>query len=134
MYLIVDANVLLGAVFGKSLALIEAIEASGTLLLVPEPMMHEAQRIVGDPDRVFAADAPIRLQAVETAVTILDLSHYQEREARARERLSEAGQSDWPLVASALALDAPIWSNDKHLWGVGVAVWRTQAMRYWGVS
>ena len=84
-----------------------------------------------EPQRQQTIESPDK-RAPRKGVTILDPSHYEEREARARERLTEAGQTDWPLLAASLALDAPIWSNDKHLWGTGVAVWRTRTMRYWG--
>jgi predicted nucleic acid-binding protein len=134
MYLIVDANVLLGAALGRSLALLSDIAAAGSVLLVPQPMMRETQIIAADKRRVPAADAYARLQLIETMVTALEPGHYEHGEARARERLTTEGQKDWPLLAASLALEAPIWSNDKHLWGTGVAVWRTQNIRYWTVG
>lgn len=134
MYLIVDANVLLGAVLGKSLVLLSGIAAAGSVLLVPQPMMRETQLIVADEARVPALDAYARLQRIETMVTVLESMHYEHQEARARERLTHEGQNDWPLLAASLALEAPIWSNDKDLWGTGVAVWGTPNIRYWTVG
>ena len=131
MYLIVDANVLLGAVLGESLTLLSDIAAEGSVLLVPLPTMRETQLIAADKKRVPASDAYARLKRIETMVTALEPQHYENREVQARERLSENGQKDWPLLAASLALEAPIWSNDKHLWGTGVAVWRTRNIRYW---
>jgi predicted nucleic acid-binding protein len=131
MYLIVDANVLLSAVLGESLALLSDIAAAGSVLLVPQPMMRETQVIAADKRRVPASDAYARLQVIETMVTALEPMHYEHYEVSARQRLSVRGQKDWPLLAASLALEAPIWSNDKHLWGTGVAVWRTRNIRYW---
>ena len=30
---------------------------------------------------------------------------------------------DWPILAAALALDCPIWTEDRDFFGVGVATW-----------
>jgi len=38
-------------------------------------------------------------------------------------------QGDWSSLALALALDAAIWTNDRHFFGCGCPVWRTDALR-----
>lgn len=30
---------------------------------------------------------------------------------------------DWPVVAAALALNCPIWTEDQDFFGVGVPTW-----------
>lgn len=134
MHLIVDANILIGAILGKSLPLIAEIASRDTVLLVPLRMMIEARSIVADPARVPVEGAMDRLILIESTVTLLDPNHYEHEEDRARERLTEAGQNDWPILAAALALEAPVWSNDKHLWGTGIAVWLTRNIRFWNVG
>lgn len=131
MYLIVDTNILLGAVLGKSLPLLADIAARDAVLLVPARMMMEARSIVADKERVPAVGAFERLLQAESMVTVLEAMHYEHQEMAARARLTSAGQKDWPLLAAALALDAPVWSNDKHLWGTGVAVWVTRNIGFW---
>ncbi len=32
---------------------------------------------------------------------------------------------DWPVLAAALALDCPIWTEDTDFFGYGVATWTT---------
>ena len=131
MYLIVDTNILLGAVLGKSLSLLADIAAQDAVLLVPARMMMEARSIVADKQRVPAAGAVKRLLQAESMITVLEALHYEHQEMPARSRLTSGGQKDWPLLAAALALDAPVWSNDKHLWGTGVAVWVTRNIGFW---
>jgi predicted nucleic acid-binding protein len=131
VYLIVDANILLGAVLGKSLPLLAEIATRDSALLVPARMMVEARTVVADQERTKIPGAFDRLLRAEAMVTILEPAHYEHHEGRARDRLYGEGQKDWPLLAAALALDAPIWSNDKHLWGTGVAVWLTRNIRHW---
>ena len=31
--------------------------------------------------------------------------------------------SDWPIVATALLLDSPIWTEDRDFFGAGIATW-----------
>jgi predicted nucleic acid-binding protein len=131
MYLIVDANVLLGAVIGKSLPLLAEIASRDGVLLVPSRMMIETRSVAADVNRVPLPGALERLTLIETMVTLLDPIHYEHEEGHARDRLTSHGQNDWPVLAAAIALDAPVWSNDKHLWGVGVAVWLTRNIRFW---
>jgi hypothetical protein len=33
--------------------------------------------------------------------------------------------SDWPILATALALQYPIWTEDMDFFGCGVATWTT---------
>jgi predicted nucleic acid-binding protein len=32
---------------------------------------------------------------------------------------------DWPIVAAALLLDLPIWTEDQDFFGSGIAIWTT---------
>ena len=32
---------------------------------------------------------------------------------------------DWPIVATALTLDCPIWTEDKDFFGSGMPTWTT---------
>jgi predicted nucleic acid-binding protein len=50
--------------------------------------------------------------------------------ARSRAR-SLRDVADWPVVASALALDAGIWTNDNDVLGTGVATWTTESLQRW---
>ena len=45
-------------------------------------------------------------------------------EAEARRRMKRH-PVDWPIVAAALELDCPIWTDDRDFFGCGVATWAT---------
>jgi predicted nucleic acid-binding protein len=77
---------------------------------------------------VGEALARLCLEAIEASVVILDAPIYSalEEEARARS-LRDPG--DWPVVASALALSAAIWTNDNDFLGTGVATWTTETLQ-----
>ena len=36
---------------------------------------------------------------------------------------------DWPILATALALDLPIWTEDRDFFGCGVATWITRTVQ-----
>jgi predicted nucleic acid-binding protein len=134
MNLIVDANVLVSAVLGRSMPLFAEVASRASILFVPLRMMIETQHIVADVTRLKVPDGLIRFALLTEFVTILEPEIYDDLEPRARERLDVAGQSDWSVLASALATGASIWSNDKHFRGVGVAVWATRNIRFWNVE
>ena len=58
-------------------------------------------------------------------VESVDQSLYGECERLARERIEIRDPDDWPVVALALLLDLPIWTEDQDLLGSGVATWTT---------
>jgi predicted nucleic acid-binding protein len=130
MNLIVDANVLTSAVLGRSIDLLFDLVSRGIGLLTPVRMMIEAEKVIASKNKLAPAEAFRRLALLNEMVEVIGGLHYEAHEGRARERLSAAGQSDWPVLAASLALDASIWSNDRHFFGVGVPVWSTYNVKY----
>ena len=70
------------------------------------------------------------LAAVDANIATLDEGIYAALEDEARER-SLRDPRDWPVVASALALNAGIWTNDNDFLGTGVATWTTDTLQRW---
>jgi predicted nucleic acid-binding protein len=58
-------------------------------------------------------------------IEIVDQSLYEEHEAFARERMLSRDVRDWPIVATSLLLDCPVWTEDQDFFGSGVATWTT---------
>jgi predicted nucleic acid-binding protein len=55
--------------------------------------------------------------------TVLSRDLYGDFEAEARKRLGSRDPEDWPILASALALGCPIWTEDTDFFGCGIATW-----------
>ncbi len=139
MRLVVDTSVLVGELLrstGRTRLGDERLE-----LFLPEQMWGETQ--VELPRRITAfvrrrglepslGDelATACLTAVEANIVILDEGIYADLEDEARER-SLRDPRDWPAVASALALNAAIWTNDNDFLGTGVATWTTDTLQRW---
>jgi predicted nucleic acid-binding protein len=56
---------------------------------------------------------------------VVDRSLYEPFEEQARQRIARRDPEDWPVVATALLLDAPIWTEDQDFFGTGIATWTT---------
>jgi predicted nucleic acid-binding protein len=65
------------------------------------------------------------LEYLKEIIEPVDCELYGEFESEAKERLRERDESDWPILATALALGCPIWTEDADFFGTGVAVWTT---------
>lgn len=139
MRLVVDTSVLVG----------ELLRASGRArlgddrldLFVPEQMWAETQLELPRRIAAFARRRHLEagvaqelvslcVEAVEANVAVLDEAIYAAVEDEARARC-QRDPTDWPVVASALALSAGIWTNDNDFLGTGVPTWTTQTLQIW---
>lgn len=123
-----DANILLRAVFGMRVrALIESWE-DAVDFYSPDVCFEDAREYIPDIARRKGFDpgtALTVLQQVERVVQPVERSLYQQHEKTARLRISRRDPEDWPVLATALLLDVPVWTEDQDFFGAGVATWTT---------
>jgi predicted nucleic acid-binding protein len=118
--LVVDANILVRAVLGKR------AYSGDASFFVPEVAYAEAKEHLaalvikrgGDPEKALAL-----LRSLGQLMELIGSEVYSEFEAEARERLGQRDPEDWPMLAAALALGCPIWTEDTDFFGCGVATW-----------
>ena len=65
------------------------------------------------------------LDRLEAVVRPVDIDLYQGLRAKALRRIDARDADDWPVLACALAMDCPVWTEDKDFFGAGVATWTT---------
>ncbi len=65
---------------------------------------------------------------------IVGPAQYEHLRIAANARLRVGGKSDWPALAAALALDGEIWSEDVDFFGVGVPIWSTANIQFFGAG
>lgn len=128
--LIVDANVMVGAVLGRSMPLFIDLVDRDVELLAPTPMLIETQSRIGRAPKLIQGEADRRMVELLQVVTPLPVEEFAGYEQAARSRLGSHGQSDWPLLAAAMTLEADIWTEDRDLFGTGVALWATRNIRF----
>jgi predicted nucleic acid-binding protein len=71
------------------------------------------------------ADVSASFQYLRQIIETADSEMYAAFEGEARQRLRGRDEDDWPVLAAALALGCPIWSEDADFFGAGIAVWTT---------
>jgi predicted nucleic acid-binding protein len=125
--LIVDANIILSALLGRSLPVVQDAVDRGLMLVVPETQWMEVRAVLNH----LRPDLTDELMAqAEEMIDIFPSFAFDAFEDRARERLPASAQKDWPVLASAMTVEAGIWSKDRDFFGVGVPVWTTENVRF----
>jgi len=126
--LVLDANILLRAVLGRRVReLLEAYEDMATFYSL-DVCFDDARHYVAQvlKERGLNPESGLSvLRQVSELVESVDSSPYGDYEPLARERIEVRDPDDWPVVAVALLLDLPIWTEDRDLFGSGVATWTT---------
>ena len=124
--LILDANILLRAVFGQRVRQIPEKYEDQARFYTPDVCFQDAQRYVPviSEDRKLDADLGLSvLHHIGRLVEQVDRSLYEEYEGSARGRIEQRDRDDWPVLAVALLLDLPIWTEDQDFFGSGIATW-----------
>jgi predicted nucleic acid-binding protein len=129
--LVLDANILLRGILGtKVLSLLEAHE-DAVSFYSPDVCFDDARKYIPELAirRGFDPAAGLRvLDQVANIVGVVDRSLYEECEEMARNRIAMRDPGDWPIVATSLLLDCPIWTEDRDFFGSGIATWTTQTI------
>jgi predicted nucleic acid-binding protein len=124
--LVLDANILMRAVLGKHARALLAKYGERIKFVAPDIAFDEARRRLPQvierrklQEELFMAFFDSLANVVQT----VEFEAYSGFEAMARERLARRDEDDWPILAAALALRCPIWTEDTDFFGCGVATW-----------
>lgn len=129
--IVLDANILVRAVLGKRVRRILGIHADSISFFVPETAYAEAEEHLGTLVRKRGGDpakALLLLRSLAALGTIVSPDVYEDFEAEARKRLGGRDPDDWSILAAALALGCPIWTEDTDFFGCGVATWTSASI------
>jgi predicted nucleic acid-binding protein len=127
--IVLDANILIRAVLGYRVGrLLDQYSHLGIRFYAPETAYAEAEEYLptllrkkekSDTDLVAA------LRFLKSKVEPVERDSYGLFEAEAKIRLAGRDDDDWPVLAAALALACPIWTEDQDFFGTGASVWTT---------
>jgi predicted nucleic acid-binding protein len=126
--LVLDANILIRAVLGSRVLFLLRKYAEHVEFLAPDTAFQEARAhipVILERRRVPVAPTMATLDLVAELVQTVESETYTRFEAVARQRIDRRDEDDWPVLASALALGCPIWTEDTDFFGCGVATWTT---------
>ncbi len=126
--IVLDANILIRAVLGRRVRQILDSYSGVVGFYAPDVAFSDARRyapILLQRRNKPTSDTLPALDYLQRVIELVDAETYGELEADARQRLANRDEEDWPVIATALALNCPIWTEDADFFGTGVAVWTT---------
>ncbi len=131
--LILDANILIRAVLGRRVfSLIDRYHRSARFV-TPSVCIDDARKYLPK----ILASRPHPNEGAETLdhlliwVEPIDMAIMTPLELPAKRLLVRRDPDDWPLLAAAWSLDAPIWSEDQDFFGLGVPVWNSASVEFY---
>ena len=129
--LVLDANILIRAMIGSNVPAKINRHRTTTQFLTSETAYTELERhlprilVSKHPDPEWQCLILAGVPLLRRLVTPIPESIFQSFEAMARERLRGRDEDDWHILALALALGSPIWTEDTDFFGIGVTTWKT---------
>jgi predicted nucleic acid-binding protein len=126
--IVLDANILVRAVLGVHARELIERYASTTLFYAPDVAFADAEEHLPGlyEKRNLSSEHAMKVyERISAIVQELPIAFYVGREEEARARIGARDPDDWPVMACALTLDCPIWTEDHDFFGAGVASWTT---------
>lgn len=131
--LVLDANILIRAVLGQKVRTLVTTYAGQIDFFTPAVCFEDARKYL--PELLAKRSLPIEpalnvLDMLARVVQSIESEWLEDFETMARLRLKHRDEQDWPILAAAMALGCPIWTEDADFFGVGVATWTTANVRH----
>ena len=129
--IILDANILIRYALGKRVPALLAAHTASCDFLAPDTAFAEARRnlpvILRARGKVSSVEVAVlaALDEVTAIVTPVPASSYEPMRAPALARIGQRDPHDWPVLACALLLNCPVWTEEQDFFGTGVATWTT---------
>jgi predicted nucleic acid-binding protein len=126
--IVLDANILIRAVLGTRVRELIFDSITTVKFFAPDVAYADARRHLPPLLRkrgVDASAALVVLDRLETIVQSMDSELYESMRRQALQRIALRDADDWPVLACALALGCPVWTEDADFFGAGVATWTT---------
>lgn len=124
--IVLDANILFRAVLGKRVLELILKNAASVRFFAPDVAYADARKYLPAllVKRGIQGDAALTvLDSLETIVQPMDVTLYEGMQQQALQRIAVHDADDWPVLACALTLGCPVWTEDADFFGTGVATW-----------
>jgi predicted nucleic acid-binding protein len=127
--LVIDANILIRAVLGRQIKVTLAKHGNEMDFFAPEVAFEDAERHLPAVLTKFNRSAEIEaalslLNQLRGIVTSVPHDAYLLIKDDALARILR-DPDDWHVLAVAMLLDCPIWTEDNDFFGTGVPTWTT---------
>jgi predicted nucleic acid-binding protein len=126
--IVLDANILIRAVLGRRARELILDHAVDVQFFAPDVAYADARKYLP----ALLAKRGIKsvaimnvLDTLESIVRPLELDQYAGLRRQALERIAIRDADDWPVLACAMTIGCPVWTEDADFFGSGVATWTT---------
>lgn len=126
--IVLDANILIWAVLGQRVRELILNNASTVKFFAPDVAYADARKYLPallEKRGVDADAAMLVLHQLEHIVLPIDAELYEGMQQQALQRIAARDADDWPVLACAMTLSCPVWTEDADFFGTGVATWTT---------
>jgi predicted nucleic acid-binding protein len=127
--IVLDTNILIRAVLGEKVPNLLEKYSSNCSFVTPASCYDELnQHLPKILQKRNLAIEPFLNAIAKLAKVVTPLAQeiYSDYEYDAQHRIEERDIKDWTVVALALSLDCPIWTEDQDFFGIGIATWNTR--------
>ncbi len=119
--IVLDANILIRAVLGtRALALILK-NAATVNFFAPDVAYADAYKYLPALLAKRGIQGDAALKVVDSLEMVVEL--YEGMQQQALQRIASRDADDWPVLACAMTLGCPVWTEDADFFGTGVATW-----------
>ncbi len=135
--IVLDANILIRAVLGKRVRELIAENAETVQFFAPDVAYVDARKYLPallEKRGVNSKSAMTVLDALESIVRPLELGVYAVLQTQALQRISMRDADDWPVLACAMTIACPVWTEDADFFGTGIATWTTDRVELYLVG
>jgi predicted nucleic acid-binding protein len=124
--IVLDANILIRAVLGKRVRELIFDHSQTVKFFAPDIAYVDARKYLPALLKKRGVDtsaAMLVLDCLEGIVQSIDAELYDGMQQQALQRIAARDADDWPVLACAMTLDCPVWTEDADFFGTGVATW-----------
>ncbi len=124
--IVLDANILIRAILGKRARELIFQYANTIRFFAPDAAYADAREYLPALLEKRGVDSVVAMKVLdelESFVRPLDRSIYAKQHQQALQRIAMRDADDWPILACALTLECPVWTEDTDFFGTGVATW-----------
>jgi predicted nucleic acid-binding protein len=124
--IVLDANILIRAVLGKRVRELIFDHSHTVKFFAPDIAYADARKYLPallKKRGVDATAAMLVLDCLEGIVQSIDVELYDGMQQQALQRIAARDADDWPVLACAMTLGCPVWTEDADFFGTGVATW-----------
>ena len=124
--IVLDANILIRAVLGQRVRQLLLEHAPNVKFFAPDVAYADVRKYLPallEKRGVNSVATSTVLDTLESIVRPLEFDVYAGLQHQALQRIAMRDADDWPVLACAMTLGCPVWTEDADFFGTGVATW-----------